>query len=367
MHRKHAKLTRPDGGQFHRNEFAIIGAPCGIIKELSQHLAKELKEFKVGFVDADHGSGDSSRVFEREYTDKISHHQISFSDSKIDFSYGSLFADSDLVLVNGNHFKAEKQIVLINEKKRDSLRKKLERMNNVLLFVLDEGEEDLHDYLRTEEYSGNPIVSITNVPAIAKVIRKNVKRASVKGLVLAGGDSMRMGQDKGSLEYHGKAQKEVAAELLSEFCDEVFYSLRVDTGGEKYPVISDTFVSLGSYGGILSAFQSDPNAAWLVLAADIPLMDYDTLKKLADNRDTSKVATCFHNSITNFPEPLITLWEPKAYPKMLYYLSQGYSCPRKVLINSEIEELNLDSEDALKNANTPEERDQLKKQITDKT
>jgi len=36
-------------------------------------------------------------------------------------------------------------------------------------------------------------------------------------------------------------------------------------------------------------------------------------------------------------------------------LSQGYACPRKVLINSEIEMLPCPDEFVLRNANTPEE------------
>ena len=54
------------------------------------------------------------------------------------------------------------------------------------------------------------------------------------------------------------------------------------------------------------------------------------------------------------PEPLITIYEPKSYPVLLQYLAQGYSCPRKMLINSDIEIVEVD-DNLIRNINTPEE------------
>ena len=63
-----------------------------------------------------------------------------------------------------------------------------------------------------------------------------------------------------------------------------------------------------------------------------------------------------------FPEPLVTIWEPKAYPIMLQFLAQGISCPRKVLINSDVELLETDDV-YIYNVNTPEEFDSVKKKL----
>ena len=45
----------------------------------------------------------------------------------------------------------------------------------------------------------------------------------------------------------------------------------------------------------------------------------------------------------------------RALSRLLYFLSLGYSCPRKVLINSDIKEIDPPHELSLFNANTPEE------------
>ena len=121
---------------------------------------------------------------------------------------------------------------------------------------------------------------------------------------------------------------------------------------------------MGPFGAILSAFQTNPNAAWLVAACDQPLIDAGVLKELISKRNPSKYATAFYNPETDFPEPLITIWEPRAYSELLHFLSLGYSCPRKVLINSDIELLELEDSLVLKNANTPEEYEQLKRLVS---
>ena len=127
--------------------------------------------------------------------------------------------------------------------------------------------------------------------------------------------------------------------------------------------ISDTFLNFGPFGGICSAFQKDPNTAWLVLATDVPFVNDELIKLLLEKRNPSKVATTIKGKGKEFVEPLITIYEPKAYPILLQYLAQGYSCPRKMLINSDVEIVEVD--DAfIRNVNTPEEFEEAKKEIS---
>ena len=46
----------------------------------------------------------------------------------------------------------------------------------------------------------------------------------------------------------------------------------------------------------------------------------------------------------------------------MQYLAQGYSCPRKMLINSDVEIVEVDN-DFIRNINTPEEYKSAKKEI----
>jgi molybdopterin-guanine dinucleotide biosynthesis protein A len=95
-------------------------------------------------------------------------------------------------------------------------------------------------------------------------------------------------------------------------------------------------------------------------------MDEPALQYLTDNRNPSSVATAYNSPQNEFPEPLITIWEPKSYPVLLSFLSQGYSCPRKVLINSDVTLLNAQNPDVLTNVNTPDELERIKKVLHQK-
>lgn len=185
----------------------------------------------------------------------------------------------------------------------------------------------------------------------------------LNGLVLAGGKSLRMGKAKDLLHWHGKEQRYFAADLLAPFCDEVFISCRqdqLDHFDPNYNALTDTFLNMGPFGGILSALRAQRDKAWLVVACDLPLLDKKSLEFLLQSRKPEKVATTYESPFDGLPEPLITIWEPKSYPFLLNFLGIGNTCPRKVLINSDTLILKPDNPDALMNVNTPEDAEKAK-------
>ena len=368
-HQKHAKLARPQSGEYHRNELAVLGTTCSNIRKLTNNLIQELyAKYDIAYVDADHKvpEQDVDSVLNSgaslEFTDKITSRNINYKATFNTFQNKSIFNEQDLVLVNGNHFNAQTQIVVIDPAK--PLNNKLEKLTNIQLILLADGVDALPPYIVAHLPPGSaaPILKLSDTLSIANFVDQYLKKRipELKGLVLAGGQSQRMQTDKGSIEYAGKSQRLHVHELLSSFCTETYVSyadIQAVKTEEHLPVITDKFIGLGPFGGILSAFQHNPDIAWLTVACDLPYLSKQTLAYLAEHRNPSKLATCFMDSENRFPEPLITIWEPRAYPVMLQFLSQGYSCPRKVLINSEVELLQAPVADDLQNANYPEERD----------
>lgn len=374
-HKKHADISRPDLGNFARQEFALIGTPCGEIQALSRKLIDRLSgDFKMAYVDADHSSADeaSSDGLTAKasliYTDKIGFHRFDLRAEMNTFHYRHWFNNQDLVLVNGNHFQARRQLVFIDPRKFDSLQRKLDRLTQVVGFIkLDAGQE-IPGFLQEHisDWATLPVWTMEEVEKISGFLREHVRSEipSVKGLILAGGKSQRMGRDKGQLQYHGRPQREHSYRLMSTDLDiSAFLSCRADQVPEMpddHDLIVDSFVGLGPFGAILSAFREHPNHAWLVMACDLPFVDKAGLDYLLANRDASAIATAFHNPATGFPDPLLTLWEPRAYPILLQFLAQGYSCPRKVLINSPVHVIHPPNEQLLTNVNSPAEFEKAK-------
>ncbi|NNF19921.1 MAG: NTP transferase domain-containing protein [Flavobacteriaceae bacterium] len=189
--------------------------------------------------------------------------------------------------------------------------------------------------------------------------RNNHKKEGVPplyGLVLCGGQSSRMGQDKGLISYHGIPQREYLYKLLSQHCEKTFMSIRseqLDSLDSHFNTIIDQDKYRGPYNGLLSAHAQFPEAAWLVLACDLPLMDDEGIRTLVDSRRTGKIATAFTTSRSDLPEPLAAIWEPAALEESIAYLVNAKSsCPRKFLINSETELLRATKDEWLINANS---------------
>jgi molybdopterin-guanine dinucleotide biosynthesis protein A len=375
-HQKHTKMTRPNFGEFGRNETAIVGAPCGEIKALAYDLIQHFGEkYKLAYADADHASFDNpQKTKELEqgafaaFTDHNVFERFDFGNKADKFDRNRRFAEADFVLINGNHFAGQKQVVIIHSKKAASLEKKAAKLMDVELILLAEGESEIPTWLKEQLGDSLSQISVFQLSDRTKIIAYFENKladliAPIHGLVLAGGKSVRMGQDKGAIDYHGKPQREYAFGMLNILCEKTFLSGRQEQVQEwrnQFPVIADTFTGLGPFGAILSAFRENPNAAWLCVACDLPLLTEKALQQLIAHRDPSKIATAFYNSETEFPEPLITIWEPKSYPILLHFLSLGYSCPRKVLINSDVKVVRLMDESVLVNVNTEQERKMLK-------
>ncbi|MBC6991307.1 NTP transferase domain-containing protein [Hymenobacter sp. BT491] len=383
-HTKHAALVRPEIGEFNRHELAILGAPCGKIKELVARLLPHLTPaLQVAYVDADHAAGDeaeqggaggASAVLQAgaaaELTDKIHFRRLDARRELDKFSQQEWLGAQSFVLVNGNHFRAKQQIIIIDPAK--PLDRKLDRLTAVQLVLLSEGVTEVPAYLQGHLVDNQPIMQLSDTESIAAYIREWWQKSlpSLRGLVLAGGKSQRMQTDKGRLRYHELEQREYAAQLLAAVCQDVHVSCRPDQLADLPPGLTplpDRFLDLGPMSGLLSAMQLDPNAAWLVVACDLPFLSAATLQHLVEHRNAGKVATAFQSPDNEFPEPLITIWEPRSYAVLLRFLGLGYSCPRKVLINSDIELLAAPAPQELRNVNTPEEREAAQQELSGKS
>lgn len=381
-HKKHTELIKPKQGNFGRNEWAIVGAPCADIRALAEAIISNLgSQFQCAYTDAAHPKDESGVALPgvlaagavAEYADRINHHVFSFSKSFNAFQFRQIFAEADLVLVNGNHQQANAQVVIIHPKKEASLKRKISQLTKVDLFLLADGEDDLFEFIKTSitGWEQVPVYRLSDTEKIVSFFKNKMETAipPINGLVLAGGKSLRLGNDKGKINWHGKEQRYYVADLLQIICDRVFISCRQDQQDEmdhQYRTLPDTFNGLGPYGAILSAFREQPDSAWLVVACDLPFLDESILRFLVAHRNPYAVATTFQSSFDSLPEPLITIWEPKSYPALLSFLSQGYSCPRKVLINSNASILQVPKPEALMNVNTPEEYDQAKELLSQK-
>lgn len=165
-----------------------------------------------------------------------------------------------------------------------------------------------------------------------------------------------MNTDKAVLRYGGKRQFERAFDLLSAHCVRVFLSLRPSQAKARryahFPKIPDLLGDLGPLGGILSALETYPEAAWLVMACDLPFLDLRTLRHLIRSRNRKQIATAYRSVHDGLPEPLCAIYEPRSAAALRKFVKRGITCPRRALLRARIDLLEPVNPRALDNVNT---------------
>ncbi|MHB1196220.1 MAG: NTP transferase domain-containing protein [Lutibacter sp.] len=367
-HQKHTKLKLRDNDNFAPNEISIVGTKCIVIADLVQQVSAKLTQYKLAYLDASH-----SEEIEQKIVDSFTFHSkgtanISAEMGVNKFNQRIQFSQYDFLFINGNHYEGAKQILILDNEKEASVLKRIDQLNNIQFVVKLTDDAKYFDFLegKNPQIKNLLCYKIDEIDKISKHIENLIKEKimPINGLVLAGGKSTRMGTDKGTLNFYGKNQRDVAIELLEKYHLKTYLSVREDQEIGISTKITDKFVGLGPFGAICTAFQENPDVAWLVLATDLPFVNDEVIKLLLKRRNPSKAATAIKGKNSQFPEPLITIWEPKSYPLLLNYLAQGYSCPRKVLLNSDIEIIEVDDE-FIRNINTPEEFKSAHKEINE--
>ena len=337
--------------KWHSRELALYGTTCEEIKKWVSFFQLEVNQ-RLSYVDASHAEGNSDSSF------GITTHENHFlllEETGLD---QTVLLEFDGALVNGNHHAASNQIIFVNLEKEKSLVKRSAELTNVLAVVLPEEMTEVPAFV--QPFLQPETIIFRMKEEVLEFVSSLFEVPSLKALVLLGGKSIRMGEEKGLIQYHEKTQAEHLVSLLEEIGLEVFLSVREEQK-ENYaflnrPFIADQIQGAGPLGGIASAMRSVPQIAFLVVACDLPNLQKEQLEFLLKNRNAKAFASCYESPLDGGPEPLCSIYEPKSFSALMKVWVNGKSCPRKMLFNRTVEILPIKDSNFLVNANTPEER-----------
>lgn len=180
------------------------------------------------------------------------------------------------------------------------------------------------------------------------------------GLILAGGQSARMGFDKRLMKVHAQNQQEYLTTLLGRYCEKIFLSCKDAT---EIPVhlnpLVDQFEMRSPLNGIASALMLHPQKDWLIVAVDMPFVDDECITTLLKQRSQQYLATCFLDSDDKLPEPMLGVWERGAQTALTDYIKAGNKSPRLFLEQHAVNCIKSNNKKTLLNINTQEELDSL--------
>lgn len=113
---------------------------------------------------------------------------------------------------------------------------------------------------------------------------------TITGIILAGGESQRMGSDKGLLLLNNKKLIEYPVDVLRKVCRNIIIS--ANTSGYNYlgfPVVADKYKSTGPISGLYAGLQASKTAHNIILACDMPFVDLGILDILLLNKEKYEI------------------------------------------------------------------------------
>lgn len=183
-----------------------------------------------------------------------------------------------------------------------------------------------------------------------------IDKKYITGIILAGGKSSRMGQDKAFLKLNEKSLIEYSIEAIKPLVSEIMIvSNNPDCDRFHLKRVQDVIKDSGPLAGIYSGLINSKTTYNLVLSCDIPLITTSVLKQLIDEDEPDiDIKQIVSNGKSM---PLIALYRKHCKTKFYKLLHDDERRLRVALNQCKVKniELNPESEFLTTNVNTPEE------------
>jgi molybdenum cofactor guanylyltransferase len=135
------------------------------------------------------------------------------------------------------------------------------------------------------------------------------------GLVLCGGKSSRMGNDKSMLQYYEKPQRYHVYDMLLPFCEKVFISCNAEqvnsiAGGYGFIEDNALYGDNGPMAALLTSFSKYPAKDLLLIGCDYPFLTAGDLQLFSTH--CKNIPAAFYNEADDVYEPMLA-WYPYSY------------------------------------------------------
>lgn len=187
-------------------------------------------------------------------------------------------------------------------------------------------------------------------------------------VILAGGQSRRMGQDKKDLAWGNKTFLDTIAGEIRHF-DELLLSTAASesTGLDGFRSIPDVYPDSGALGGLYSALTACHSAGLLTVCCDMPLFKRGLAEYICSYISSDYDAIVIVDR-SNRRHPLCGYYSKSALPVLEIQLRQGDLKLKNALTKLRIREIYLKhsiyGDEMVTNINTPEEYALLQKSFT---
>jgi molybdopterin-guanine dinucleotide biosynthesis protein A len=144
----------------------------------------------------------------------------------------------------------------------------------------------------------------------------------ITGIVLAGGQSSRMGTDKSLMKLKGKTLVEYAVDALKPLCNKVIISsdkmVYGFTGCDVWP---DEIPNLAPMVGIYSCLNRSETEINIISSCDMPMISSELIEYLLSNSEGHEITVPVH--LDNLIEPLCGIYKKTSVNMMKEFVDNG--------------------------------------------
>lgn len=191
------------------------------------------------------------------------------------------------------------------------------------------------------------------------------KKLEITGVLFAGGESKRMGQNKAFLEIGGKPLLERNLEVLDSICSEVLISCREPEqySGYGYQAVADQIKGKGPMGGMYSVLPVAKYDYVFVAACDMPFLNSEAIAYIYEQIEDYKLVLPYvrdrlHPLHAFYHKKVFKVVEKRIKEDKLRLFDIADECRHKIVnISEEMEGSMLKEmiEESFLNVNTPQE------------
>ncbi|AFN74322.1 molybdopterin-guanine dinucleotide biosynthesis protein A [Melioribacter roseus P3M-2] len=139
------------------------------------------------------------------------------------------------------------------------------------------------------------------------------KRQNITGVILSGGKSSRMGENKSLLKINGITVIEIILRLMEPFFEEIILSTN---DPEEYKFLGlksaeDVYRNSGPLAGIHSALKNSATEKNFVISCDVPLMSAEMIEYFLNYESRSDILI---SRAAGYLQPLVGIYNKKLLP-----------------------------------------------------
>jgi|694.fasta_scaffold89223_3 molybdopterin-guanine dinucleotide biosynthesis protein A len=147
----------------------------------------------------------------------------------------------------------------------------------------------------------------------------------INAVITCGGNSLRMGESKALLHYHGMPQYKWVLQLCKQLGIDAAVSCKKahQEWFDKETILIFDDENLGFNGpmlGLMSSINKLPNRPILLLGCDYPLLRIEDIEQLIQTHETFEQSVAFYSKDSLKYEPLLAIYHPKDFK----YLQEAY-------------------------------------------